>query len=200
VLFCRSLFLRDVSAFSSSAGDALRASGIPVVLDAAEQLSGERVILAPLDVSNLVPVLTHHYSLFTQYAHFESVSDKELAERYLLQQAFFSLLPEHTIEGHPLVFGIGAGNLYARTKTFCRIKKALYLTKDSCLFTLSDFIFHQDVRSFVEVGKIDTLSMLRKYGVDTIITDKDLPEQVQPFCHELILSAPYTLYDCDFDR
>lgn len=189
--FSLSFFIRD---FRLPVPQSSAEKAVADVLAAVEAMPDTSVILAPIDVSNLVPVLTSKYTLFTQYAHFEYVSDRELAERYLVLQSFFPLLPEHLVEGHPLVFGIGAGNLYARAKLACR----LGLRRDCDNLVLSDFIRHQDVRQFTERGTVERISILRKYGVDTIVTDKPLPIPVQSHCREAASSGPYDVYTCAF--
>ncbi len=169
-------------------------SDLPVVM---QELSGRpktEVVFAPIEVSNLVPVLTPHYALFTQYAHFEYVSDRELAERYLLQRFFFPLPHEQTVEGDPLVFGIFAGNIYGRTKMLCR----LHLTKIACDKKLSDFIADQSVREFVDAGRIDPLPLLRRFGVTVVVTDTSLPNIMKPFCTASVLAGHYQIFNCRF--
>ena len=159
-----------------------------------------RIVAAPLEVSNFVPVFTPHYTLFTQYAHYQYATDRELAERYLTLHGLFPLDPMYTVEGDPLVFGLYAGNLSARTRTWCRLLVTAKLSDGPCNQRLEDFIYHQDVREFMDVGTVDTVAMLRKYAVNTIITEKPLPPHVASSCTTLTQSAPYTIYDCDFDR
>lgn len=174
-------------------------SGMPEVLASLEAMKGERVVLAPIEVSNLVPVLTSHYTLFTQYAHYEYVSDAELAERYLLLQLFFPLPETMVVEGDPVVFGLYAGNLYAKKKSFCRMLRRLGFTERDCFAqSLSDFIYHQDARHFVEAGEIDVQASLKKYGVNTVISDQPLPQILTSQCKKSVTSGPYAIYDCDF--
>lgn len=175
-------------------GDAFLDSDVPAVMQVLSEYPQPQIVLAPLEISNLVPVLTQHYALFTQYAHFEYASDRELAERYLLLQSFFPLLPEHTVEGHPLVFGIYAGNVYARTKILCR----LHLTQSGCEQQLSDFIPDQSVRRFVEAGAIDPLPLLAKYGVTVVVTDHPLPPFMVSRCTQSALVGHTTIFDCRF--
>lgn len=159
-----------------------------------------RIVAAPVEVSNFVPVFTPHYTLFTQYAHYQYATDMELAERYLTLHALFPLDPIYTVEGDPLVFGLYAGNLSARTRTWCRILVAARLSDGPCDQRLEDFIYHQDVRAFIEAGEIDVVAMLRKYAVNTIIADKPLPPDIATSCTTLTQSGPYTIYDCAFGR
>ncbi len=158
------------------------------------QDSEPEIILAPIEISNLVPVLTPHYALFTQYAHYEYATDQDLSERYLLLQSFFPLQSSYTPEGHPLVFGLYAGNLFARTKILCK----LYLEQENCQNKLSDYIPDQDVRYFVESGAIDQLALLRKFGVTKIISDAQLPLQIARVCNTPVFIGRYTIFDCDF--
>lgn len=178
----------------SSRSVEFRNSDIQGVMDELMRRRRTEIVLAPIDISNLVPVLTKHYALFTQYAHFEFAPDRELAERYLLLQSFFPLPPLHTVEGHPLVFGIFAGNTYARTKTMCRLR----LLTVGCDRQLSDFIPDQSVRALIESGVIDELALLKRFGVTTIVTEKSLPITIQPFCTELVYVGRYSIYSCRF--
>lgn len=184
---------------TSQASAEFRASGVPEVLAKLDQMPGEHRVLAPIEVSNFVPVLTHHYTLFTQYAHFEYVSDTELAERYLLIRRFFPLPAIETVEGDPLVFGLAAGNLYARARTVCRIENVLHLAARNCSeLKLPDFIRHQDVRRFVDAGVINAQALLKKYHVDTVISDKTLPPPLASHCRKTADAGRYAIYGCDF--
>ena len=152
------------------------------------------IVLAPLEISNLVPVFTEHYALFTQYARFEYAPDQELAERYLLLQSFFPLPSEQILEGDPLVFGIFAGNVYARTKILCRWK----LTQTGCDKKLPDFIADQSVRTFMDAGVIDQFALLRKFGVTTVVTNKVLPNILEQYCKEPVQAGRYRIFSCRF--
>jgi hypothetical protein len=99
----------------------LRNSGLLSVMEELAKRPRTEIVMGPIDVENLVPVMTSHYALFTQYAHFEYAPDRDLADRYVLQRSLFPLPTTHTVEGHPLVFGIFAGNTYARAKAACKL-------------------------------------------------------------------------------
>ncbi len=171
-----------------------RDSDLRGVMQELAQRPRTEVVLGPIDISNLVPVLTQHYSLFTQYAHFEFAPDKELAERYLLLKSLFPLPSEHTVEGDPLVFGIFAGNAYARYKTMCR----LHLTTVGCEKKLPDFIADQSVRMLIESGSIDQLALLKRFGVTTVVTERPLPLFMQSACKEPVRVGRYTIFSCRF--
>ncbi len=184
----------------------LQTSDIPSVVEVEKILSlvaassPTRIIAAPLEISNFVPVFTPHYTLFTQYAHFQYASDQELAERYLTLHNIFPLDPSYTLEGNPLVFGLYAGNLSARERTWCRILLSVGLSAGPCSQRLVDFIYHQDVRRLVEAHTVDTVIMLKKYGVNTVIADKPLPPKISQMCVSFATLVPYTLYNCNFGR
>lgn len=172
-------------------------SDIPSAVESLGSHTGTLVVLAPIDVENMVPLLTKHAALFTQYARYDVASDQELAERYLLQQAIFPLPQELVQEGSPLVFGLYGGNMYAKAKTVCSFWSGLGFRQDGCDKTLSDFIFHQDVRTFIDEGKIDAPALLKKYGVTTVITDKSLPAILKRACKKSGGDS-YVVYDCAF--
>lgn len=158
----------------------------------------DRVILAPIEISNLIPVQTSHYALFTQYAHFEYAPDQDLAERYLLQQSFFPLPAEMTVDGDPLVFGIYAGNIAARANTACRLRNFLLRTSAPCNRMISGSIYRQDVRSFIEAGKIDQRALLKKFAVETIVTDRPLPAFPPKTCWIDSNVGKHVIYNCLF--
>jgi len=159
-----------------------------------------RIVAAPLEVSNMLPALTQHFVLFSQYARFQDARDEELAQRFLTLHRLFPLDPSVLLEGHPLVFGLYAGNLSARTRTWCKITRFVGVTNAPCDQRLEDFIYHQDVLRFLREGKIDVIQMLRNYHVDTVITEKALPSMLLPFCTLSRSAASYRRYDCNFDR
>lgn len=156
------------------------------------------VVLAPIDIENMVPLLTQHAAFFTQYARYDIASDQELAERYLLQQALFPLPQDMVLEGHPLVFGLYGGNMYARAKAACSFWEGIGFHQDGCDKKLSDFIFHQDVRRFVDGKTVDVPALLKKYGVTTIITRGTLPLSLVRSCKKSSEVDAYVIYDCTF--
>lgn len=172
----------------------LRNSDVQMVMQELVKYPKTQVVLAPIEISNLVPVMTQHYALFTQYAHFEYAPDLELAERYLLLRSFFPLPAEQTVEGDPLVFGIFAGNAYARTKILCSV----HLISVGCDKKLSDFIPDQTIRQFVDAGVIDQLALLRKFDVTTVVTDKALPNIMRRFCEDPVRAGRYSIFSCRF--
>jgi hypothetical protein len=177
--------------------DIFPASAEVAVMDALQKLPKEQVVLAPMDIANLVPVLTSHYVLFNQYAFYQRATDQELAERYLLARSLFTFAPEFTVEGDPLVFGLYAGNLSARERTFCKIKSFFgYKDRMQCDIQLQDYIYHQDLRQFVEKREIDQIEMIKKYGVTIIVSEKSLPQTIQRLCPRMETVQNYTIYRC----
>ncbi len=191
--------VRSTFVARAASEETLKKSRVQEVLEVLSDLPGQRIVFAPIEVSNFVPVFTDDYTFFTQYAHFEYVSDRELAERYLVMRKIFPLPDEQTVIGDPLVFGLAAGNLYARTKTMCRITNRLNLSKQDCdVLALPDFIKHQDVRRFVDAGTVDVEKVLAKYNVDTVISMEPMPEPLAARCRISGTGGPYTIYDCRF--
>lgn len=181
-------------------GRSLEQSEILTVLESLDRLPPGRVILAPLELSDLVPVLTRHSSLFTQYARYEMVSDQELVQRYLAQESIFAFPPSKHLEGNPMVFGIGAGNSYARHKIFCALHRWAGRKPITCRqFELSDFIAHQDLRLRLEERTyFDPLPVLARFGVTTIVTSEALPGSLLSWCRRIDRIGRYDIYDCRF--
>lgn len=168
-------------------------SGIPELLDAIQELPKDTVILAPIEISNLIPVLTTQYPFFTQYAHFEYGSDQEMAERYLIQNFVFPLPPEMTVEGDPVAFGIYAGNRAARVKTLCRIRSRF---TDPCTQELALFLAHPELHTYIRVAKPDLPGTLKKYGTTTIVTDRSLPQSLENVCNISQKVGSYSILRC----
>lgn len=192
-------FSTQVWRSSPSAPTSLSFLTIEHVLSSISDTTSIRIVAAPIAISNFVPVLTPHYTFFTQYAHFQYASDQELAERYLTHNALFPLESNYTVEGDPLVFGLYAGNLSAKKRSWCRILMRLGLSQGPCNQRLVDFIYHQDVREFMENANINIIEMLKKYRVNTMIDRKPLPSAIIRYCVPRVTVEQYTVYDCDFD-
>lgn len=178
----------------------LSVTQIETILSPLTPATPVRIVAAPLEIANFVPVFTSHYTLFTQYSRYQYATDQELAERYLSLHALFPFDDSVQLEGYPLVLGLYAGNLFGRSKTWSRLLHTIGVSENAFDLSLEDFIYHQDVRRFLADGDIDPLQTLRKYNVNTFITDKPLPSNILPFCSSFTHTLSYSLYDCDFGR
>jgi hypothetical protein len=176
-------------------------SGVPSVLAWLRIQPQDSVVLAPYPVADLVPVFTDDYVLFNRYARYQTARDSELAERYLLQEAFFPTPADKKDDTYNLVFGLYAGNASARQRTACRIKAKLAGADAACDFTIRDAIIHQDVLKTLDENKPDVAALLRKFHVDFIVMplskEFPLPEEAQALCQEVANVGPgYVIYAC----
>ncbi len=156
--------------------------------------SEDKVILAPIEIANLIPIVSSHSVVFNQYAHFEPASDEELADRFLLEKSLFPIVRE---EGDPLfswVFGLYAGNLSARTRTACRLFDPF--TRDACTNDPRSFVFHQDLLKRLEAGTVGRKKMLEKFNVDFIISETELSSDLLSLCPLDRIVAAYRVYRC----
>ncbi len=154
--------------------------GAEEVLHALQDEVFPLVILAPIVVSNLVPIETQHSVVFNQYAHFQSVSDEELADRFLLEQSFFEIEGQKEDPLFSWVFGLYAGNLAARTRTACRMM-ALVSPRD-CTVDARSFIVHQHVLRRLESRTVNQVALLRRFHVGLLITQETLSEGLEALC------------------
>jgi uncharacterized membrane protein len=170
-------------------------SDIPMLLSAIDAMPEGTIVAAPIEVSNLVPVLTTKHALFTQYAHFEYGTDADMAERYLTLGMMFPYPPEMTVEGDPLAFGIYAGNRAARVKSLCRIRSFF---KDPCTQELALFLGHPELHTYLRTAKLNIPGELKKYGVTALVTDHTIQSDVMKFCKQPKEFGLYKLYSCSF--
>lgn len=181
--------------FSALNDRSVRDDSYDVVIAAlASEPTKEEVILAPIEVSNLIPVLTSHFVVFNQYAHFEPALDSEMTDRFLLEKSLFPIVRE---EGDPLfswVFGLYAGNLAARTRTACRIEA--FFTHEDCKKDPRSFVFHQDLLKRLEAGTVDRKAMLKKFQVDLIVSENKLPPDIRSLCPLEKSIGSYRIYRC----
>ncbi len=154
----------------------------------------EEVILAPIEISNLIPVLTSHFVVFNQYAHFEPALDSELTDRFLLEKSLFPIVREDKDPLFSWVFGLYAGNLAARTKTACRFEA--FFTHENCSRDPRSFIIHQDLLQRLEAGTVDRRTMLKKFQVDLIISENKLPSDIRSLCPLTKTVGSYRIYRC----
>ncbi len=182
---------------------AFQDSRIPDVLSVLSALPGERVLLAPLAVANLVPVLTPHYVLFNKYASYQHVRDEEIARRYALQEAIFPTSAEARGEGYNSVFGLGAGNSAARRKSFCRIMHALLLRNSACEYSIVSMIEHQEVFAWLDAAlrdpsQLDLAALLREFRVDILLTtpETSVPNAVVMICRPQRKVGTFTIHVC----
>lgn len=155
---------------------------------------GDKVILAPIEIANLIPIVSSHSVVFNQYAHFGSASDEELADRFLLEKSLFPIVRE---EGDPLfswVFGLYAGNLSARSRTACRLFDPF--ARDACTNDPRSFVFHQDQLKRLEAGTVGRKKMLEKFNVDFIISETELSPDLLSLCPFDRTVAAYRVHRC----
>ncbi len=155
---------------------------------------GDKVILAPIEIANLIPIVSSHSVVFNQYAHFGSASDEELADRFLLEKSLFPIVRE---EGDPLfswVFGLYAGNLSARSRTACRLFDPF--VRDACTNDPRSFVFHQDQLRRLEAGTVGRKKMLEKFNVDFIISETELSPDLLSLCPFDRTVAAYRVHRC----
>ena len=175
------------------------ASDISTVLEFLKSEEGEKVILAGDDIANLIPIFTNHYVAMNGYAGFQSGSDSELAERYILQDAI-APRAEHE-PSYPAIFSVHAGNRAARERTWCRITSFFRKSREECEVPIRDFIRHYELlpmidSSLAEHNPAQTLELLQKFNVDIIVTKEKLPQIVERECPREREIGVYGMYRC----
>ncbi len=182
---------------ASDVPDPQPSPAVAQVLERLQKLPGEHVVLAPYEIANLVPVFTRHYALFTQYARYQQASDAELAERYLLQLAVFP--SEQPVDPtYNEVFGLYAGNLAARHRTACVFFGGFRTAPLDCPLDIRGHIYHQELLSRLDARSIDPAVLLQRYGVDILVTDVPLPQNVDTVCRQLTTVEQYRIYGCEY--
>lgn len=168
-------------------------SGMGPVLAWLARQPGQLVVAAPRGLSGYVPVYTDHYALYAIYAYNQPVTDKELAERYLLEKGLFPADDNPDRNFHEVLGGY-ATMLAARQRTLCRMLSSVFGKRD-CTVSPRPYTVHPDVLTLLEEGTTDVPAMLRKYHVDLII-DKTVPAAAPPWCTPLPMIGPYHVLRC----
>ena len=169
------------------------------VLDWLNTQEGEKVVLAPDAIANLIPIYTSHYTAMNGYAGFQSGSDAELAERYILQDAIAPRAGHDA--SYPSIFSVHAGNRDARERTWCRITSLFQKSAADCAVPVRDFIRHYELlpmldSSLAEHDPAQTLEFLRKYNVDVIVTEGELPGIAQSPCSQVQTIGTFKVHIC----
>jgi hypothetical protein len=145
-------------------------------------------------------VFTKHFVAFNRYARYQYAPDRELADRYLLQEALFPTPPAAIDRTYNLVFGLSAGNAAARTRNACIVSHFLSGTWRDCTTDIRAHIAHQEVLALLDQSQPDIIGLLRKYSVDTIVTMSPLPGEVSTHCTQMQKIGPYTIHACRFSQ
>lgn len=167
-----------------AAAKELEQSGMLPILQFIERMPGERVVLAPIALSNLIPSFTHHFVAMNGIARYQSITDAELAERYVLMQL---VDPEEVRDpSFNIVFSVHAGNAAARARIWCQWT-SLFSKSDNCRRPIEEFIRNQDVRTWLQNNVINPspsllMTLLEKFHVDVIVTKRPLPAVIERRC------------------
>jgi hypothetical protein len=174
---------------------------LPEIFSWMNEREGEQVILAPSEIANLVPVFTHHYTAWNGYAQFQSVTDRELAERYVLQELVEPQDESLRDRSFPQVFSVHAGNRAARARTWCRIKSFFQKSIEECRVPVRNMIRQQDVLIELEAALANQttrqkLELINKFNVDVIISKEPLHWRVTRMCPETETIGKYLVHSC----
>ena len=153
-----------------------------------------QVILAPIVLSNLIPLSLSHFVVFNQYAHFQTATDSELADRFLLERSLFPIVGEEHDPLFSWVFGLYAGNLDARHRSLCALRSRLSVR--DCRTDARSFIFHQDILYRLEENHPDRKKLLKQFHVDLILSEQSLPVDVSTMCPQIQKIGKFSVYRC----
>ena len=174
---------------------------MPELFSMFDELEGEQVILAPSKIANLIPVFSHHYSAWNGYAQFQSATDRELAQRYVLQELVEPQDESIRDRSFPQVFSVHAGNRAARARTWCRIKSLFQKSAEECHVSVRDMIRQQDVLVELEdalenQSTKQKLALIEKFNVDVIISETPLHWRITRICPETKEIGAYKIHVC----
>ena len=202
ILFCTikiGQYVKLVHAERTRIAIEFQESDISKVLEWLNTQEGEKIVLASDSIANLIPIYTSHYTAMNGYAGFQSGSDAELAERYILQDA---IAPRSDHDpSYPSIFSVHAGNRAARERTWCRITSLFQKSAADCAVPVRDFIRHYELLPMLDesIAKHDPAQMLEfleKYNVDVIVTEEELAPIVRNSCPTEHSIGRYRTYLC----
>ncbi len=152
----------------------------------------DRVIAAPMDLSDLIPAYTDHYVLFNAYAYNQRATDAELTERFLLERSLFQFTSDPS---YNLVFGGYGGMLAARERTACKVFQPLGLPFGDCSATASSRVLHQELLKRLRDEKPNVPALMRTYGIDLLVTTSN--QSPSPDCVLQTTVGAYRVLQCD---
>jgi len=192
-----SLLTAQVIVTSTSPPSSTQPSDDPTeILTALGQLPGERVVLAPYEIADLVPAFTRHAVAFNHFAHYQYAGDGELAQRYLLHESFFPISSGSRDDTYPEIFSYAAGNIAARERTLCRGLSLFMKSDAACRVPIRDRIAHQELLPLLDHPAIDQAALFQAFHVDTIVTDRPLPAFAARICSRAGEAGGFTLWSC----
>lgn len=199
-LFGIAVLSRQIFEFSSAQTSLVKSHDPALirVIETLQELPEKRIILAPTELSNRIPAFTPHSTLFNAYAFYGFVSDAELVERYLLQEAIFPTPSDQVDRTYGFVFGIYAGNVAARNRTLSNPSCLLWRDQTFCDADVRSEIFHQELVPLLDNPSVDAQDLLQKFHVNTIVTDRRLLPEIERGCTIAKTVDEYRILDCDF--
>jgi hypothetical protein len=172
-------------------------SDAPAVLSWLRGQPGPVVVAAPGALNERIPYETQDYVLFNEYGWNQPSTDRELAQRYALQ---VRLIPSSKAKDrtYTFVFGGYGGLLAAKERSFCRIKRTLLHTSDSCDIQARSLIVHQDLLPIVDNASVRIPDAMTTYHVSLIISaaGQDTSGIPRDRCHEIVTIGIYTVWSC----
>lgn len=190
--------VRQKSDAQKTAATAFVESKVMDVLTELKTRKGRHVVLAPFEISNLVPLYTESTVEYNRYSRFGIATDIDLAKRFILYRSVFPhsdpFIDDPT---HSLVLGQYAGNLAARKRSACEIFAWIRGEKNDCAVTIRSQIYHQELLPILDDKRMpDQPALMREFGVDTLVTKDPLPKNLQPFCTLRATVGDWRISEC----
>ncbi len=165
-----------------------------------EELPEKSVILAPSELSQILPALTDAYPFMSYATHFFFVPETELTDRYL---AFAALFPEslYPYESRFVpVFGNNPGALWAKARTWHAIRSTFGYTKSSFTLTQGDFAQDQTLRQRIDTEMAatnwsTTRRTLQIYDLHYIFSKNVLPTKIRDMFRKIASIDAWNVYE-----
>lgn len=163
----------------------------------------DSVVLAPEDLSQIIPAYTRNNVFFARNANLFFISDQEVIDRFLINNYFESITAEFVVDNVRSLYGVRYQDIYGHTNQENKLRNLLGLTVRPAVFLPHEAIaFVQERAKFIQ--SLSFQDALASYRVDYLIWDAeqqpDWPLDTFDFLKLLDAEGRYRIFKVSFGQ
>ena len=130
------------------------------------------MVYANVDISGLIPVYTANNVFYVREANLFFISDKEVLNRFILNNFFKKFDKDFIIENDRSVYGVRYIDAYGHTVQGNKLRRLLGIKPESEIYLPQEAI-EKVIMSAKELQKGDFIQELKRFRVDYLVWDKN---------------------------